>query len=43
MRAEINPQIEVKIYYTENGSDIQAILQKSILLFVRNEVKKLCR
>lgn len=43
MRAEINSQIEVETYYTENGCDIQAILQKSISLFVQSEVKKLCR
>lgn len=43
MRAERNPQIEVELYYTENGADIQTILQNSILLFIQSEVKKLCR
>lgn len=42
MKQEYSAEITVKSYYSENSVDIAEILERSVLLFIESEVKKLC-
>lgn len=42
MKNNSNTEITVRTYYKEDDVDIKKILTDSILLFIQNEVRKLC-
>lgn len=42
MKKASNDELNVKVYYSNNRTDIRNELKKSILLFIEREVKKLC-
>ena len=42
MKQEYSAEITVKSYDSENSVDIAEILERSVLLFIESEVKKLC-
>lgn len=42
MKKASNDELNVKVYYSNNRTDIRNELKKSVLLFIEKEVKKLC-
>lgn len=42
MKKASNDELNVKVYYSNNRTDIKNELKKSVLLFIESEVKKLC-
>ena len=43
MQVNYDSQIEVAVYFDPDGADIQTILNESICLYIKSEVKKLCQ
>lgn len=42
MKKQANSNVVVQIHFNNNGKDVSEILKQSVLLFIENEVKKLC-
>lgn len=39
---ESKPEFVIKLYYSDNETDIKSILNKSVSFFIEKEVEKLC-